>query len=87
MNSRTAGRRTAGRGQVRLALAGTAGGAALVMALGACSAGGTAQMAKKVALVPKLTISFADGSAWAMDVPRVVKKQGDTNRIVELLGG
>ncbi|HEY1522335.1 MAG TPA: hypothetical protein VGF70_04920 [Solirubrobacteraceae bacterium] len=38
-------------------------------------------------LVPKLTISFADGSGWAMDVPRVVKKQGDTNRIVELLGG
>jgi DNA-binding transcriptional regulator YdaS (Cro superfamily) len=38
-------------------------------------------------LVPKLTISFADGSAWSMDVPRVVKKQGDTNRIVELLGG
>jgi hypothetical protein len=37
-------------------------------------------------LVPKLSISFADGSAWAMDVPRVVKKQGDTNRIVELLG-
>jgi hypothetical protein len=38
-------------------------------------------------LVPKLSISFADGSAWSMDVPRVVKKQGDTNRIVELLGG
>lgn len=38
-------------------------------------------------LVPKLSISFADGSAWAMDVPRVVKKQGDTNRIVELLPG
>ncbi len=38
-------------------------------------------------LVPKLSISFSDGSAWAMDVPRVVKKQGDTNRIVELLGG
>jgi hypothetical protein len=37
-------------------------------------------------LVPKLSISFSDGSAWAMDVPRVVKKQGDTNRIVELLG-
>jgi hypothetical protein len=38
-------------------------------------------------LVPKLTISFVDGSTWSMDVPRVVKKQGDTNRIVELLGG
>jgi hypothetical protein len=38
-------------------------------------------------LVPKLSISFADGSAWSMDVPRVVKKQGDTNRIVELLTG
>jgi hypothetical protein len=38
-------------------------------------------------LVPKLSITFADGSTWAMDVPRVVKKQGDTNRIVELLGG
>ena len=38
-------------------------------------------------LVPKLSISFSDGSAWSMDVPRVVKKQGDTNRIVELLGG
>ena len=38
-------------------------------------------------LVPKLSISFADGSAWTMDVPRVVKKQGDTNRIVELLTG
>lgn len=38
-------------------------------------------------LVPKLSIAFADGSAWSMDVPRVVKKQGDTNRIVELLGG
>jgi hypothetical protein len=38
-------------------------------------------------LVPKLSINFADGSAWSMDVPRVVKKQGDTNRIVELLGG
>jgi hypothetical protein len=38
-------------------------------------------------LVPKLSISFADGSTWSMDVPRVVKKQGDTNRIVELLGG
>lgn len=38
-------------------------------------------------LVPKLSISFADGSAWSMDVPRVIKKQGDTNRIVELLGG
>jgi hypothetical protein len=37
-------------------------------------------------LVPKLSISFADGSTWSMDVPRVVKKQGDTNRIVELLG-
>ena len=37
-------------------------------------------------LVPKLSISFSDGSAWSMDVPRVVKKQGDTNRIVELLG-
>jgi F0F1-type ATP synthase membrane subunit c/vacuolar-type H+-ATPase subunit K len=37
-------------------------------------------------LVPKLSISFADGSAWSMDVPRVIKKQGDTNRIVELLG-
>jgi hypothetical protein len=37
-------------------------------------------------LVPKLSITFADGSAWAMDVPRVVKKQGDTGRIVELLG-
>jgi hypothetical protein len=36
-------------------------------------------------LVPKLSISFSDGSAWSMDVPRVVKKQGDTNRIVELL--
>jgi hypothetical protein len=38
-------------------------------------------------LVPKLSISFSDGSAWSMDVPRVVKKQGDTNRIVELLSG
>jgi len=38
-------------------------------------------------LVPKLSITFSDGSAWSMDVPRVVKKQGDTNRIVELLGG
>lgn len=38
-------------------------------------------------LVPKLSISFVDGSSWSMDVPRVVKKQGDTNRIVELLGG
>jgi len=38
-------------------------------------------------LVPKLSISFSDGSAWSLDVPRVVKKQGDTNRIVELLGG
>jgi len=38
-------------------------------------------------LVPKLSISFSDGSAWSMDVPRVVKKQGDTNRIVELLRG
>ena len=37
-------------------------------------------------LVPKLSISFSDSSAWSMDVPRVVKKQGDTNRIVELLG-
>lgn len=37
-------------------------------------------------LVPKLSISFSDGSAWSMDVPRVVKKQGDSNRIVELLG-
>ena len=38
-------------------------------------------------LVPKLSITFTDGSAWSMDVPRVVKKQGDTSRIVELLGG
>jgi hypothetical protein len=38
-------------------------------------------------LVPKLSISFSDGSAWSMDVPRVVKKQGDTNRIIQLLGG
>lgn len=38
-------------------------------------------------LVPKLSISFADGSAWSMDVPRAVKKQGDTDRIVELLRG
>src|SRR6185437_8926529 len=36
-------------------------------------------------LVPKLSITFTDGSTWSMDVPRVVKKQGDTNRIVELL--
>ena len=38
-------------------------------------------------LVPKLSIDFTDGSEWSMDVPRVVKKQGDTKRIVELLGG
>jgi hypothetical protein len=38
-------------------------------------------------LVPKLSISFADSSTWSMDVPRVVKKQGDTNRIVDLLDG
>jgi len=38
-------------------------------------------------MVPKLTISFADGSTWSMDVPRVIKKQGDTKRIVQLLGG
>lgn len=38
-------------------------------------------------MVPKLSITFADGSAWSMDVPRVIKKQGDTKRIVELLGG
>jgi hypothetical protein len=38
-------------------------------------------------LVPKLSITFADGSAWSMDIPRVIKKQGDTNRVVELLGG
>ena len=37
-------------------------------------------------LVPKLSITFSDGSVWSMDVPRVVKKQGDTGRIVELLG-
>jgi hypothetical protein len=36
-------------------------------------------------LVPKLSITFADGSAWSMDVPRVVKKQGDTDRVVALL--
>jgi hypothetical protein len=36
-------------------------------------------------LVPKLSITFSDGSVWSMDVPRVVKKQGDTGRIVELL--
>jgi hypothetical protein len=36
-------------------------------------------------IVPKLSISFADGSAWSMDVPRVFKKQRDTRRIVELL--
>lgn len=38
-------------------------------------------------MVPKLSITFADGSSWSMDVPRVVKKQGDTKRIVELLSG
>jgi hypothetical protein len=38
-------------------------------------------------LVPKLSITFADGSAWSMDIPRVIKKQGDTDRVVELLGG
>ena len=38
-------------------------------------------------LVPKLSITFADGSAWSMDIPRVIKKQGDTDRVVELLAG
>lgn len=38
-------------------------------------------------MVPKLSITFSDGSIWSMDVPRVIKKQGDTKRIVELLGG
>ena len=38
-------------------------------------------------MVPKLSITFADGSAWSMDVPRVFKRRGDTKRIVELLGG
>jgi hypothetical protein len=36
-------------------------------------------------MVPKLSITFADGSTWSMDVPRVLKKQRDTKRIVELL--
>ncbi|HWD86103.1 MAG TPA: hypothetical protein VG321_10150 [Solirubrobacteraceae bacterium] len=38
-------------------------------------------------MVPKLSITFTDGSTWTMDVPRVLKKQGDTKRIVELLQG
>ncbi|HEU5419865.1 MAG TPA: Ig-like domain-containing protein [Streptosporangiaceae bacterium] len=63
MNSRTAGRRPAGHGGARLTLAGTAGGVALVMSLTACAAGGTAQVAKKETLVPKLTILPADGTA------------------------
>ena len=37
-------------------------------------------------LVPKLSISFSDGT-WSMDIPRVVKKQGDTNCLVEFLRG
>jgi hypothetical protein len=35
--------------------------------------------------VPKLSITFTDGSSWTMDVPRVFKKQGDTKLIVALL--
>ncbi len=38
-------------------------------------------------LVPNLSITFAGGLAWSMDVPRVIKKQGDTDRVVKLLGG
>jgi hypothetical protein len=38
-------------------------------------------------MVPKLSITFADGSTWSMDVPRAIKKQGNTKRIVQLLGG
>jgi hypothetical protein len=45
----------------------TARGATMGRALnqGGVAAGG---------LVPKLSFSFADGSNWSMDVPRVVKK-------------
>lgn len=38
-------------------------------------------------MVPKLSITFMDSSTWTMDVPRVIKKQGDTKLIVELLQG
>ena len=38
-------------------------------------------------MVPKLSITFADGAVWTMDVPRVFKKQGDTLKIVRMLGG
>jgi hypothetical protein len=38
-------------------------------------------------LVPKLSISFSDGSTWSMDIPLVGQEQGDSNRLVELLRG
>jgi hypothetical protein len=38
-------------------------------------------------VVPKLSLSFSDESTWTMDIPRALKKQGDTKRIVELLQG
>jgi lipoprotein-anchoring transpeptidase ErfK/SrfK len=65
-----------------------AGGAALVMALGACSAGGTAQMAKKVALVPKLTIMPADGTAKVRPGAEVtVRAANGTVQNVHVLAG